>query len=451
MRFDRIRAITRLTYLPGGQNGRLNAGEIYTSLDGQEWTLVKSFSGLANDASLKTIDLDKPVLARYLKLVATATYYNTAGEKDRYFSGKMLNFYQDPNLAEELPVEVVYTPQDPTRENVTATLVLPDDCKADVTQYLFEDNGTHTFTYYNSKGREQTIDASVDWIDREAPVGTVVYSPDSWTSGPVTATVQTNEDVVFTDGSEGTHTFDTNEGYTFQFEDAAGNTAQLEATVSWIDKTKPAEEELVTVEKDEDSGTITLNLNPYAVKLLGVNGTDSTDNPLTVTQNGLYTFRLQLLETGYTFDYTVRVDWLTGPAPEPAPTPNSEPASTPAPTPQPTATPAPAATATPAPQVETVQGAAPTATKAPTGTRPSVSVGGSAATPTPLPTATPSSTPTATPAPAETPVPTLTPEPAAAEETASPHWLLIVAGIGAAVGIAGLLFALLPRGRKRRR
>lgn len=113
--------------------------------------------------------------------------------------------------------------------------------------------------------------------------------------------------------------------------------------------------------------------------------------------------------------------------------------------------PVPTATATPAPQVETVQGAAPTATKAPTGTRPSVSVGGSAATPTPLPTATPSSTPTATPAPAETPVPTLTPEPAAAEETASPHWLLIVAGIGAAVGIAGLLFALLPRGRKRRR
>ena len=45
-------------------------------MDGQDWTPVKTFTDLANDESLKTIDIDQPVQGRYLKIVATSTYYN---------------------------------------------------------------------------------------------------------------------------------------------------------------------------------------------------------------------------------------------------------------------------------------------------------------------------------------------------------------------------------------
>ena len=454
VRFDKVRAITRLTYLPGGKNGRLKDGTVYVSMDGQDWTPVKTFTDLANDESLKTIDIDQPVQGRYLKIVATSTYYNNAGEKDMYFSGKMLNFYEDPALVIDLPAEITYEPQEPTQGNVTATLVLPDGCRADETSYEFTGNDTHTFVYYDSLGREQTIDATVSWIDRTPPTATILYSPADWTNGSVTATVQADEEVTFLDDSEGTHTFTDNESYTFRMVDAAGNEGEVEAEVTWIDKTKPAEADLLTVVTEDGSSTVTLNIDPAAVEVLSLNGEATDSNVLAASENGLYTFRLRLRDTGYEFEYTVRVDWLAGDIPEPTQTP------------APTQAPAPDTQG----NVVTVHSEEePTATPAPTPVLPALP----AATQAPAATKAPAATarPTATPEPSATPEPTVPPAPTAAPETsaepqapqndAAPkpapgtktvhRWPLVALGAGllAAASIIGAV-VLIPRGRKYR-
>lgn len=464
VQFDKPRAITRLTYLPGGQNGRLKAGEVYVSQDGQDWTLVKTFSDLPNTDKLKTIDIEEPVPARYLKIVATSTYYNSEGEKDRYFSGKMLNFYEDPTLAEDLPASVTYSVETPTRDNVTATLVLPDGCRADVTEHLFEDNDTYTFTYYDSLNREKTIDAVVSWIDRTAPEGTIVYSPAGWTNGSVTATVQADEEVTFLDGSDGTHTFDDNESYTFRMADAAGNETELEARVAWIDKTKPADADLLTVTNADNASTVTLNIDPAAVEVLSVNGEATDSNVLSALENGTYTFRLRLRDTGYEFEYAVLVNWLDSGVPA---------VSTPAPTAEPTPTPTPAVTelqgnvvtvySEDAPAAESTPAPLPVVPSLPTGTQTPAATKAPAATAkpsaTPAPTATP--TPAVTPAPTTAPAVTAAPESTSAPQAVSPkpapgtktvhRWPLVALGAGllcAAVVIGLVVF--LPHGRKYR-
>ena len=472
VKFDKIRTITRLTYLPGGQNGRLKDGEVYVSMDGQDWTPVRTFTDLKNDESLKTIDIDQPVQGRYLKIVATSTYYNNAGEKDMYFSGKMLNFYEDPSLVVDLPAEITYEPQEPTQGNVTATLVLPDGCRADETTYEFTDNDTHTFVYYDSLGREQTMDAVVSWIDRTPPKATILYSPADWTNGSVTATVQAEEEVTFLDDSEGTWTFTDNKSYTFRMVDAAGNEGEAEAEVTWIDRTKPAEADLLTVVTEDEASTATLNIDPAAVEVLSLNGETTDSNVLAVSANGLYTFRLRLRDTGYEFEYTVRVDWLAGDVPElpqvPAPTPT--PSAVPDPAPESSAAPntqgsvvtiyseeEPASTPAPTP----VLPALPAATQAPAATKAPASTAKPAA--TPAPSATPN--PTATPEPAGTPAPTEEPETSADSQSqqnsgapkpapgtkTTRRWPLVALGAGllAAAGIIGVVM-FIPRGRKYR-
>lgn len=484
VKFDTPRTITRLTYLPGGKNGRLKDGQVFVSMDGQDWQLVQTFTDLKNDESCKTIDIDQPVQGLYLKLVATSTYYNTAGEKDMYFSGKMLNFYEDPTPVVDLPATVTYAPEGPTNGNVIATLVLPAGCRAEETTFEFTDNGTHTFVYHNARGQEQTLDAVVSWIDRTPPQGTVTYSATDWTNGSVTAAIQPDEEVTFLDGSEGTHTFEDNGSYTFRMVDAAGNESEVEARVQWIDKTKPADDDLLTVVTEDEVSTITLNIDPAAVEVLSLNGEATDSNVLSATQNGTYTFRLRLRDTGYEFEYTVLVDWLTGEKPVvPTPTPIPTPTPTPIPTPAPQVTPTPAPTAAPqttsAPQapaapealgnVVTVHSeeapaaqeavpvvpSLPTATKAPSATKAPAATASPTA--TPEPTVTPDPTPTAAPVQEEdthedTDMPQNDAAPKPAPETKpARRWPLVALGAGllaAAVILGAVIFV--PRGRKYR-
>lgn len=240
--FDQVRYINKLTYLPGGQNGRLKSGEIYVSYDGENWEKVHTFTDLSNNTALKTIDLNKNTEAKYLKIVATETYYNSAGEKNMYFSGKMLNFYEDTTQSfEEEEAEITYSTENWTNQDVTAKLKLPTGAAADETEYVFTQNGTHEFHYRNKYGKEKTVVAEVSWIDKDIPTGTVVYSTDQPTNGMVIATLtdisETDVEII----SEGglTHTFTDNGSFSFVLRDKAGNEGVVVAEVSWIDHTAP--------------------------------------------------------------------------------------------------------------------------------------------------------------------------------------------------------------------
>ncbi len=95
VKLDKVRHITSIEYLPGGQNGRLKDADIYTSLDGIDWIKSGSATNLSNNDKLKILNLDKPTVAKYVKIVGVNTYCNHSSEYNMYFSGKMFNFYED--------------------------------------------------------------------------------------------------------------------------------------------------------------------------------------------------------------------------------------------------------------------------------------------------------------------------------------------------------------------
>ena len=95
--FDKARHITSIEYKPSGHNGILKDADIYTSMDGVEWTKSGEVRNLPNNYDLKTLDLDKPTLAKYVKIQAVHTYGYPA---DAFFTGRMLNFYEDTTIKE---------------------------------------------------------------------------------------------------------------------------------------------------------------------------------------------------------------------------------------------------------------------------------------------------------------------------------------------------------------
>jgi len=109
--------------------------------------------------------------------------------------------------------------------------------------YEFIDNGEFTFEFRDRAGNTGSATAKVDWIDMEAPVGTLYYDKTGLTNEDVIVSIQFNEDAIVTNnqGSR-TFTFKENGEFTFEFKDTAGNINQLTAKVHWIDKEAPTAE-----------------------------------------------------------------------------------------------------------------------------------------------------------------------------------------------------------------
>lgn len=82
--------LSAIDYVPrqSGSNGKFINCEVYTSLDGENWTLAGSAEGWSTDNSTKTIVFDESVYAKYVKVVGTQTYAN-------FGSAAMINFYED--------------------------------------------------------------------------------------------------------------------------------------------------------------------------------------------------------------------------------------------------------------------------------------------------------------------------------------------------------------------
>lgn len=301
--FDQVRYIRKVTYLPYIQNGRLKSGEIYTSMNGQDWTLVHTFSNLANNTDLKTIDLGNAVQAKYLKIVATENYGDNETNAKMYFSGKMLAFYEDTTKVYVADPELSYSITDLTNENVTATIKLPEGCESiNGTSHVFEQNGTFTFEYKDPNSEVKTVEANVTWIDKEAPTATVTYSTENPTNGEVVATLSNISESVT---GETSYTFTENGTHDFVILDAAGNTATIQAKVTWIDKEAP----VLGVTFDKDSAT---NTNVVAT-LTGYDNNDKildgSNGVYTFTENGTYTFKVQD-EAGNVSELPVEVTWI---------------------------------------------------------------------------------------------------------------------------------------------
>lgn len=69
--------------------------------------------------------------------------------------------------------------------------------------YTFKDNGAYVFEYQDWAGNNKnTITATVNWIDKKAPILDVKYEPETETDGEVVVTINSNEKLQELDGWE---------------------------------------------------------------------------------------------------------------------------------------------------------------------------------------------------------------------------------------------------------
>lgn len=235
--FDKVRYLSQITYDPAGTNGRIKSAKVYVSIDGEEWLLAGEATNFANNESRKTIILSESMPAKYVKIEATETYGNAEGP-NKYVSGKRFGYYEDRTKEYKEPV-IDYSITELTNQDVVATIQVPEGFTViGETSHTFQNNGTFTFRYKDTRNKEKTIEASVDWIDKEAPTATVVYDITEQTRFAVKATLKdfSEENVVILNADEdGSHTFNENGTFTFEIQDEAGNIGYVRAEVTWID------------------------------------------------------------------------------------------------------------------------------------------------------------------------------------------------------------------------
>ena len=347
--FDKVRFINKLTYLPGGLNGKLKAGEIYSSMDGVTWTLASTFNGLQNNSNLQTIDLGKNVQAKYLKIVATENYGNVETDKKMYFSGKMLNFYEDTTEIYNPKNDVVinYSTTSPTSSSVTATLVLPEGCtiiEGESMDHVFEDNSTYNFRYIDANGEEHSATATVNNIDKTLPTMEYEFDYPTTTNKDVTLTIsrfseenvkvvgieeveenpnknntilitQKIDDLALEDSEDldennestednnstenvdniddsfgvysNTYTFTENKTVIFKIMDEAGNISSVPVTVDWIDRTAPTANVSYSITDPTNQDVIATVIDPSK----HITFTDDSNGVHTFESNGSYTFK----------------------------------------------------------------------------------------------------------------------------------------------------------------
>ena len=137
--------------------------------------------------------------------------------------------------------EVVYSTTGNTNQNVEASLVNCSEPIVGITGHTFTGNGNYTFEFTDLLGNPGSTVATVSWIDKSAVSCAISYDIESNTNQDVVASLTgCNKSVTVTNnGGLTEYTFTGNGNFTFEYEDAYGNTGSTLATVSWIDKDSP--------------------------------------------------------------------------------------------------------------------------------------------------------------------------------------------------------------------
>jgi len=158
---------------------------------------------------------------------------------------------------------IEYSNTNPTQGSVTVTLKADEDITITNNNgkntYTFTENGSFTFEFVDKAGNKGTAIAKVDWIDKSAPIGEIIYSITNSTTKPVIVTLKTNEDVMITNnGGKASYIFIENGSFTFEFVDKAGNRGTATAVVTWIHQNT---ENTVTPETPETPNVPTISDN----------------------------------------------------------------------------------------------------------------------------------------------------------------------------------------------
>ncbi|WP_195943927.1 Ig-like domain repeat protein, partial [Turicibacter sanguinis] len=267
---------------------------------------------IPNNNEWKVLNLTEPTLTKYVMIHAISTH---GARPNDFITGKILNFFEDTTKDIEPVVNVTYSTETLTNQDVTATIQLPQGYTVvGEATHIFTQNGTHTFTYQSPTGKQYTHTITVDWIDKVAPTATISYSTTSKTNQSVTATLNLQEENITVENNQTSHVFDSNGEYTFIIRDQAGNTTEVKAEVTWINKETPVLDITYSTEEETDQPVIA-TLVTEEVQVASMNGkvitvTNNNGNKEYIfTDNGEFTFEY-VDDYGNTGSTTAKVDWI---------------------------------------------------------------------------------------------------------------------------------------------
>ncbi len=329
VKLDKPVYLSAVEFVPaGGGNGKIYDGTIYGSMDGENWEIISQKKGLtysnqANTilqaiANTKAFEIEEHKQVQYVKIVADRTNGN-------WFTARNFNFYQDITQNPHPTAGIGYSATEATNQDVVARLVNPSTTIKITNNdgkdtYTFTENGEFTFEFIDEEtGLTGSATAKVDWIDKEAPTGKIIYSPSTPTNKEVVAKLVTSEDVTIISGNQSSDEdttapnadpyvviFSENGEYTFEFKDKAGNIGTVTAKVIWIDRVVPtANVKYSTLDKTKDP--VTVFLTDYSEKITITNN-DGKDT-YTFTENGEFTFEF-VDEAGNIGSTIAKVDWI---------------------------------------------------------------------------------------------------------------------------------------------
>ena len=206
-----------------------------------------------------------------------------------------------------------YRPADWTNQSVTAQLEFESASPVTMLEgedsYLFTANGSHTFTYIDAAGNQNTTRVTLNRIDKVAPTGYMTAAIEGWTNQNVEVTLHASDDA---SGAEDmVYEFTENGSYTFALKDKAGNEASYTYVMDRIDKQAPEIQLFYT----PDNVTKT----PFSVyvsasadeRVTWKNNTSSHK----FTENGDYTFEA-IDRGGNKTTKIASVDWISPDLPE---------------------------------------------------------------------------------------------------------------------------------------
>jgi len=165
-----------------------------------------------------------------------------------------------------------------TNNNVVASLHPSEEVTVTSTgglTHIFNSNGSFTFDFVDAAGNTGSAIATVNNIDKTAPVVTInPYNSTIPTKQDIVVTVSTNEgDLNFT-----SHTFTSNGSFDFVATDTAGNVTTQTVIITNIDKSAP----LISI-----TGNSAINvMQGDTYTDAGATATDNYDNSITVETTG---------------------------------------------------------------------------------------------------------------------------------------------------------------------
>lgn len=155
-------------------------------------------------------------------------------------------------------------------------------------------NTEETITVRNTKGESKTVKISISNIDKEFPVLSVSYQPNTITKDNVVVTITSNEKMqsvtgwtLSDDQMTMTKTYTNNQTENVTVEDLAGNVKTVQIKVTNIDKEPIRAQITYTTQKPTNQNVIaTITFNKPNVTITNNDG----KNTYTFTQNGTFTF-----------------------------------------------------------------------------------------------------------------------------------------------------------------